>query len=58
MADDKLRMPMGSAGITSFYDDYRSKIEFTPAHVIVFAVVVILIVVVLHIWVSGLLGLA
>lgn len=51
-------MPMTSAGITSYFEEYRSKIEFKPAHIIVFSVIVIMIVVALHIWAAGILGLA
>jgi preprotein translocase subunit Sec61beta len=58
MAQDKTRMPMTSAGITSYFEEYRSKIEFKPAHIIVFSVIVIMIVVALHIWAAGILGLA
>ena len=49
-------MPMSTAGITTYFEEYRSKIEFKPAHIIVFSIIVILIVVALHIWATGLLG--
>ena len=52
MAKESTRMPMGSAGITSYFDEYRSKIEFKPGHVIIMAVVIILIIVALHLWAS------
>ena len=58
MAQDKTRMPMSTAGITTYFDDYHSKIEFKPGHIITFAVVVMLIVVAMHIWGSSFLGLA
>ncbi len=58
MAKDKTRMPMSTAGITSYFEEYSSKIEFKPGHVIVFSIICILIVVALHIWVGGLLGIA
>jgi len=57
MAKDSTRMPMSTAGITQYFDEYRSKIEFSPGHIIVFSVIVILIIVALHIWGSSLLGL-
>ena len=56
MAKEQTRMPMSTAGITQYFDEYRSKIEFSPGHVIVFSVVVIMIIVALHIWGSGLLA--
>ena len=51
-------MPMSTAGITTYFEEYRSKIEFKPGHIIIFSVVVILIVIALHIWAAGILGIA
>jgi len=45
--NDKISMPSSGAGITRYFDDYKSKIEFKPAHVIVLAVIVIIIEIVL-----------
>jgi len=56
MAKEKTRMPMSTAGITTYFEDYKSKIEFKPGHVIVLSVIILLIVVALHIWGSGFLG--
>ncbi|MFP4523802.1 MAG: preprotein translocase subunit Sec61beta [Candidatus Woesearchaeota archaeon] len=41
--NDKVRMPSSGAGITQYFDDYKSKIVFQPIHIVIFAVVVILI---------------
>ena len=46
--DNKIRMPSSGAGITQYFDDYKSKIEFKPMQIVIFAVLVILIVVFLH----------
>jgi preprotein translocase subunit Sec61beta len=43
MAKDKISMPSSTAGITRFFDDYKSKIELKPGHVIIIICVVILI---------------
>ncbi len=56
MAKDSTRMPMSTAGITSYHDEYRSKIEFKPGQVIVFSIIVILVIAALHLWGSGLLS--
>ena len=56
MAKDKVNMPMSTAGITRYFDDYKSKIEFKPGHVLIFSVVVVLIVVALHIWGGAIIG--
>lgn len=57
MADKKVQMPTSTAGLTRYFEDYRSKLEFKPGHVIIFAVIVILITIILHIYGSPLLGL-
>ncbi|MFH1511625.1 MAG: preprotein translocase subunit Sec61beta [Candidatus Woesearchaeota archaeon] len=48
MAQDKISMPTSTAGITRYFDDYKSKIEFKPGHIIILVVVVIFISVFLH----------
>jgi preprotein translocase subunit Sec61beta len=46
--NDKIQMPSSGAGITRYFDDYRSKFELKPSHVIILAVLIILVVVFLH----------
>ena len=48
MAQDKISMPSSMAGLTRYFDDYKSKIELKPEHVIALIVVVILIEIVLN----------
>ncbi len=48
MAKDRINMPMGGAGLTRYFDDYKSKIEFKPGHIIFLAVIVVLLVLMLH----------
>lgn len=55
MAQDKVSMPTSTAGITRYFDDYKSKIEFKPGHIIILVVVVILISVFLHTYGASLL---
>jgi preprotein translocase subunit Sec61beta len=50
MSKDKINMPMSGAGLTRYFDDYKSKIEFKPGHVIFMTIVVIIIVLLLHVW--------
>lgn len=45
---DKISMPMSSAGLTRYFDDYKSKIEFKPGHIVFLAIIVILLVILLH----------
>lgn len=45
---DKIRMPSGMGGLVRYFDDYKSRIEFGPAMVIVMIVLVIIFEIVLH----------
>ncbi|MFH1174033.1 MAG: preprotein translocase subunit Sec61beta [archaeon] len=55
--DDKINMPSSTAGLTRFFDDYRSKISIKPAHVIILIIIVIAIEIFLHMQGNALLGL-
>ncbi len=57
MAKDNTRMPMSTAGITTYFEDYKSKIEIKPGHIIILSVIIILVIVALHMWGSAFLGL-
>jgi preprotein translocase subunit Sec61beta len=56
--DDKISMPASTAGLTRYFDDYKSKIEMKPTHVIIIIVIVIIIEVILHMNGSSWLGLS
>lgn len=56
MAQDKITMPTTTAGITRYFDDYKSKIEFKPGHIIVLCVVVIVLSLVLQAYGSSLIN--
>jgi preprotein translocase subunit Sec61beta len=56
MAQDKITMPTTTAGITRYFDDYKSKIEFKPGHIIVLCVVVIVLSLVLQAYGSALIN--
>ncbi|MBS3082702.1 preprotein translocase subunit Sec61beta [Candidatus Pacearchaeota archaeon] len=49
MADEKIRMPASFGGLTRYFEDYKSKIELKPEHVIFLIVVVILAEFAVHI---------
>lgn len=53
---DKISMPMSGAGLTRYFDDYKSKIEFKPGHIVFLAIIVILLVILLHSFGDRLLG--
>ena len=57
MADKRVQMPTSTAGLTRYFEDYKSKLEFKPGTVIVLAVIVVIITIILHIYGNALLGL-
>ncbi|MDO8740684.1 MAG: preprotein translocase subunit Sec61beta [Candidatus Woesearchaeota archaeon] len=56
MAQEKVSMPTSTAGITRYFDDYKSKIEFKPGMIVVFSIIVIIVMLILHAYGSALLG--
>ena len=57
MADKRVQMPTSTAGLTRYFDDYKSKIEFKPGLIIILAIVVMVIVIFLHLYGGKMLGL-
>lgn len=47
--DDRITMPSSGAGITRYFEDYKTKVTMKPQHVIILAVIIILLIVFLHI---------
>ena len=47
MADNKISMPAGFGGLTRFSEEYESKINLKPAHVIVFVILIVVLRIVL-----------
>ena len=58
MAKDRIQMPSGMGGLVRYFDEYKSKIEFKPGHIIVLVVIIIIIEVILHNMGSGWLGIS
>lgn len=58
MAKDKIRMPSSTAGITQYYDEYKSRIRFKPGHIIILIILVIIIMIILQSYGSSLIGLS
>ena len=54
MPQDKVTMPTSMGGLVRYFDEYKSKIEFDPGHVIILAIVIIILEIVLHL--SGIFG--
>ncbi len=47
--DDKISMPSSMGGIVRYFDDYKSKIELKPGHVVILVVLVMVMEILLHI---------
>lgn len=56
MAQPRVQMPSSGAGLTRYFDDYKSRISFKPGHVVVLAVVIAIIVILLNVYGRALLG--
>ena len=57
MGNDKIQMPSGMGGLVRYFDDYKSKIEFKPGHIIILCIAVIIIMILLYSYGAQLLGL-
>lgn len=41
MAQENIRMPSGTGGLVNYYDEYKSKLQIKPAHVVGFIILAI-----------------
>lgn len=48
MGKDKISMPSGIGGLVRYFDEYKSKIEFKPGHIIVLCILVMVIMILLY----------
>ena len=48
MSDDRIQMPHSGGGIVRYFDEYKSKIEFSPKVVVGILILVIILEVLLH----------
>lgn len=55
--NNKINLPSGSAGLTRYYSEYKSKFSFPPGVVVVLIIVVIVVIIGLHIFGAGMFGL-
>ncbi len=53
---DGVRLPSGMGGITRYFDETISKIEYSPVVVVVVCILVIIFLIILHIYGGGILG--
>lgn len=48
MASNKVHIPSGTAGITSYSEGTKSVITFQPGHIILLSIVIIALILTLH----------
>ena len=53
---NKIQMPSGMGGLVRYFDEYKSKIQFKPGHIIVLCIIVIIIMIIIHTWAGKWLG--
>jgi preprotein translocase subunit Sec61beta len=57
MADkNRVSMPASTAGLTRYFEDYKSNLSIKPAYVLVLAFIIILILLLLNAYGKALLG--
>ena len=47
--DNKVHMPSGQGGLTRYFDEESSKIQFSPHMVIVASIVIFVLLILLHV---------
>ncbi|MBI2139499.1 preprotein translocase subunit Sec61beta [Candidatus Woesearchaeota archaeon] len=57
MAQDRITMPSGMGGIVRYFDEYHSKVEFKPGHIIMLAVAIMVIMFFLYAYGNRIFGL-
>jgi len=48
MAERKVAMPATTAGVTRYFEDFKTNVQIKPGHVIVLAILIMLITLMLH----------
>jgi preprotein translocase subunit Sec61beta len=43
MADERISMPASQGGLVRYYNEYKSKVQIKPVHVVAFAIAVIVL---------------
>ena len=46
--DNKVRLPSGQGGLTRYFDEGKSRFEFSPAAVVVLSIIIMIVVILLH----------
>ncbi len=54
--DNRIRMPSSGAGITQYFDEYKTKFEIRPEHVVAIGIILSLLIILLHIFGKNITG--
>jgi preprotein translocase subunit Sec61beta len=46
---NKVNLPSGMGGLTRYFDDYTSKVELKPGHIVILSIAVMVLIIILHI---------
>ncbi|MBW2983651.1 preprotein translocase subunit Sec61beta [Candidatus Woesearchaeota archaeon] len=57
MGQEKMRMPSGMGGLVRYFDEYKSKLEFKPGHIVVLIIAVIILMAILYTFGAAMFGL-
>ena len=52
-SDQKMMLPSSQGGLVRYFDEYKSKIQIRPIHVVLLAICVIAIVLFLHVFLGN-----
>lgn len=52
MSQEKIQMPSSTAGLTRYFDDYKSKVEIPPMVVVGICAAVAVLVIILNLYVN------
>ena len=46
---NKVNLPSGMGGLTRYFDDYTSRVELKPGHIVILSIVVMVLIIILHV---------
>ena len=44
-----MSMPSGMGGLVRYFDEYKSKIEFKPGHIVILTIIIIILMILLNV---------
>ena len=52
-----MQMPSGMGGLVRYFDEYKSKLEFKPGHIVVLIIAVLILMAILYTFGASMFGL-